>query len=92
MTVRKGYIARIEHVRAEPGKHEARIDYWFSSKLEEAVFWDTRLSAERTLDAINRGVDIQAENGGKYHCTDFKVEQRTPKEFVIYCDAPFDKL
>lgn len=90
MAVRKGYICRIEHVRAEPEKGKpARIDYWFSFKIEDAWYWETRLSAERDLELISRGIDIEAENGGKYHCQDFKIDQRAPQEFVIYCEAPF---
>jgi hypothetical protein len=34
-------------------------------------------------------VTIPSSEGGVYRCRDFKVEQRSPDEFVIFTVAPF---
>lgn len=84
---RKGYISRWKR-RPKPEQHI--IDYWFSGTPQSAAIWGTRIDAENDCTAIfsRFGIDIEAAIGA-YHCTKFVVEERSPGEFVVSCEAPF---
>src|SRR5438270_13679980 len=87
MTICRGYVSRWQLV-TENGK-PPRTDYWFNSKIENAAHWPTRQDAENDCVLFNRGILIPSNEGGTHVCKGFKVEERTPVEYVVYCDAPF---
>ena len=68
--------------------NDNRNVYTFCSKAEVAAAWPLREFAEVERMELNRGVTIPY--GGLYVCREFHVEERTPEEFVIYCEIPFD--
>lgn len=83
----KGYVRRWkEREKPEP----EGIDYWFTSHPENAAWWKTREDAENecVVFEANR-IRIPSSAGGVHTCRGFKVEERAPGEFVIYCMAPF---
>lgn len=83
----KGYVSRWQK-RERPD--ENIMDYWFCSRAENAAVWDTREGAENDCVLFNRHqIVIPSSNGGPYVCRDFKIEERAPGEFVVYCVAPF---
>jgi hypothetical protein len=85
--MRKGYICREER---RENTEEFILDYSFDSKPENAMFWETREEAEGACIIFNdRVIMVPSGEGGKYRCTDFKVEQRKPNEFIVFCEAPF---
>jgi hypothetical protein len=83
----KGYVSR-EAPRAEP---EQRVmDYDFTSKPGNALFWDTKEEAEVVCKIFNdRAILIPSSGGGKHRCAGFQVEESEPGKFVVFCDAPF---
>jgi hypothetical protein len=85
--MRKGYLARWKR-REKPEDHVT--DYWFAFSPERAATWETKQEAEKDCTAIfNRfGIDIVSD-GDTYLCRNFVVEERSPQEFVVCCDAPF---
>jgi hypothetical protein len=82
----KDYIARWK-AREKP---EAQIiDYWFDSHPENAACWETREEAESDCVIFDRQrIAIPSAEGGIHICSGFKVEQRAPKEFVVFCTIP----
>ena len=85
----KGYI----HHWKEREKPEERhiVDYWFDSRIEKAFCWKKREDAENECVNLNHHyhIEIPSSKGGKHICKDFKVEQRAPTEFVVFCEGPF---
>jgi hypothetical protein len=81
----KGYIACWEL----PKSPESKTLYRFNNHLANAASWATREQAEDASAVFNRGIEIPSEEGGVFVCRDFKVEQRTSDEFVVFCEAPF---
>jgi hypothetical protein len=66
-----------------------RYDVWFTDK-EHAMYWETQEEAEAAAKFFDaRKIEIELPNGGKHLCTDFQFEERTPGEFVVFCEAPF---
>jgi hypothetical protein len=83
----KGYICRWER-RKEPHSHV--MDYWFDHRPEKAAFWRTKEEADADCMIFNReGITIPSSEGGSYLCNNFRSEERSPGEFVIFCEAPF---
>jgi len=83
----KGYVNRWKK-RDKPEEHV--MDYWFCSRAENAAVWDTREGAENDCVLFNHHrIVIPSSEGGTYICRDFKVEERAPGEFVVFCMAPF---
>jgi len=83
----KGYVSRWKP-REKP--EENVIDYWFDSRPEKGACWETRQDAENDCVIFNYHlIEIPSSKGGKHICKDFKVEQRAPNEFVVFCFAPF---
>lgn len=82
----KSYIARWK-AREKP---EAQIiDYWFDSNPENAACWETKEEAEGDCVIFDRQrIAIPSAEGGTHICRGFKVEQRAPKQFVVFCTIP----
>lgn len=83
----KGYLSRWK-LREKP--EEQIMDYWFDSRPEKAACWEKREDAENDCVIFNyHHIVIPSSEGGTHVCKDFKVEQRAPNEFVVFCVAPF---
>lgn len=84
----KGYI----HHWKEREKPEERqiVDYWFTSNATKAACWETEAEAKSNCVIFNsHRIAIPSSKGGPHVCEAFDVEQRAPKEFVVFCFAPF---
>jgi hypothetical protein len=83
----KGYVSR-EEWREAAGKKIA--DYWFDSRREYALFWETREEAEAASAIFEkRAILISSTEGGEHCCTGFTVEELGTEKFVVFCHAPF---
>jgi len=83
----KGYIVGWK-VREKPEEH--KIDYWFDHRAEKAAYWPTRQEAENDCAIFDyHCIVIPSAEGGTHVCNGFKVEERAPGEFVVFCLAPF---
>jgi hypothetical protein len=83
----KGYVS-YEGPPKDPQKYS--LDYQFESDPMKAMYWSTKDEAEATCIIYNdRSIVIPSPEGDKYRCTNFRVEQRTPNEFIVFCEAPF---
>jgi hypothetical protein len=83
----KGYISRWER-REEPQSHI--LDYWFTSNPNSAAYWESKEYAEADCRAFfNDIISIPSSLGGTHVCRDFKIEERKPNEFIVFCEAPF---
>ena len=84
----KGYISRWKR-KEKP--EDNILDYWFCTRPGDAAYWGSREEAENDCVVFNRHqrIVIPSSQGGTYVCQDFKVEERKPGEFVVFCIAPF---
>ena len=83
----KAYVTRWKR-REKPEEHI--VDYWFDSRSENAMYWETREQADIDCGLLNHlQIVIPSSEGGTHICKDFKVEQRVSGEFVVFCEAPF---
>lgn len=86
----RGYVKGYENIKDENAPFGFRWDVWFGTK-EDGMTWKTREEAERACGWFeNRAIKLRLVDGGTHICKGFKVEERKPGQFVIYCDAPFD--
>lgn len=72
---------------------ESKVDVDFVHRLEKAFPWGTRQDAEnecKILDGLR--VTIDTPQGGKHTLEGFKVEERGPEEFVVFCVGPFTTI
>jgi hypothetical protein len=66
------------------------VEVTFSFKPEEAFSWPSRESAQLACPIFDSyRVVVSWAKGGEYVCKDFRVEERSPREFLIFCDGPF---
>jgi hypothetical protein len=65
------------------------VDVDFSARLEDAYAWEKeRAESEcRILDHFR--VEMATKKGMKHTCEGFKVVERTPGSFVVFCEIPF---
>ncbi len=69
---------------------ERGLEYQFESDPIKAMYWSTKDEAEAACIIYNdKSIVIPSSEGGKYRCSDFRVEQRKPDEFIVFCKAPF---
>jgi hypothetical protein len=62
----------------------------FHPDLERAASFYTREEAEEKCLTLGRfSVKIRSVEGETHICKGFKVEERAPGEFVVFCEAPF---
>lgn len=67
---------------------EAFLDYVIAPDAENACGWETKEEAERNCKVFDgHRIKVQLTNG-QYVCSGFKVEERTPDSFVVFCDLP----
>ncbi len=75
--------------RTTPQERHIR-DVLFTTKIEDAMHYDSREEAQSDVQLIfeNR-IQIDTIGGFKHTLEHFRVEERSPKEFVIWCEGPF---
>lgn len=86
----KAYITKWTE---EPQERHIRVDVRFDSHQENAAYWPTREEAENecaVFDSLK--IVIPSAEGGTHVCKGFKVEERTPDEFILFCEGPFIQL
>lgn len=85
----KAYVHSTKY-RPEPAERFIR-DVWFTPNRENAMYYETRQTAESDAVIIfERGnFQIDTLQGLKHTLSNFRVEERGPKEFVIFCEGPF---
>ena len=82
----KVYIGNLKHPE-KPG--EERTVYRFAPDAESACSWDTREEAERNRAIFDDdGIEVALAVGGLHICSGFRVQQRAPNEFVVFCEVP----
>jgi hypothetical protein len=87
--MRKAYITNARDLPGTGGG-STPVEVNFTLNPEHAASWTTREQAQHTcrvFDSYNIRVSW-AEDGG-YVCKDFQVEERSPQQFVIFCEGPF---
>ena len=83
--MRKGYLVDFE---PDPQAQDFGKRYVFGSKPEDALAYESREEGESTCNVL-RKLGVTIPKGGTYVCRDFKVEQRSSGDFVIWCEGPF---
>lgn len=85
----KGYINNITTEKDHNG-FGTWIHVDFSSKIEGAGFWATQQEAENEAVMLeHHDIAIRTAEGQRHVCKGYKVQERAPREFVIWVDAPF---
>ena len=84
----KAYISHWK--RREKVGQERITDFWVTTDPKKALPYETRYAAASDCVLFERcPIVIDSSEGGKHSCTGWKVEELSPKEFVIFCVAPF---
>ena|SRR6266478_4856198 len=82
----KAYVSRWKEWEKS---EESKIDYWFAAHAENAAYWKTREEAESNCPIFDyHHIAISSPSCGTHICSDFKVEERAPNEFVVFCLWP----
>jgi hypothetical protein len=85
----KGYVFSKDVVK-DPDGFSTRIDVEFSSKKEAAYSWQTEQEARDEANILERrDIAITTAEGQRHVCKGYRVEERAPGEFIIWCEAPF---
>ncbi len=63
----------------------------FESNPEKAAVWETRGQAQNACRDFE-SLDIRISSLGGRSCKIFGVEERGPKQFVVFCDYPADEV
>jgi catechol 2,3-dioxygenase-like lactoylglutathione lyase family enzyme len=67
-----------------------KIDVWFAATPESAAVWETLEEADTDCRVFDRcTIQMQPSNGKPFTCRRFKSEERSPAEFVVFCEGPF---
>jgi len=85
----KGYVSHKDVVKDADG-FSTRTDVDFSSKKEAAYSWQTEQEARDEANILeHRDIAITTAEGHRHVCKGYRVEERAPGEFIIWCEAPF---
>ena len=83
-----GYISR--WAKAKEPERQHMIDFWFTSRPENAAYWKEREDAERDLPIFeNQSITIASAQGHLHVLSGFQVEDSPSGQFVVFCEAPF---
>lgn len=67
-----------------------KVAVYFTFHAEEAATLPSKELAQNQCPIFDSyGIEVPWAEGGPYVCKDFKVEERSPGQFVIFCDGPF---
>lgn len=65
------------------------VDVFFTFQAEEALTFLSKDEAQRQCEIFDSfWIRVEWAENGQYVCKDFQVEERSPAEFVIFCDGP----
>jgi hypothetical protein len=85
----KRYVHHIEH-RTDSQTGSMMTDVYFTQYKEKATYCATEQDAESECFILDNGqISITTAEGHSHRCKDFEFEERKPREFVMFCDAPF---
>jgi hypothetical protein len=84
----KVYVSGVEDKTALGYRTPVEVSFSFHS--EDAYSWPSKEQAQNSC-AIFDSYDIVVSwaEGGHFPCKEFRVEERSPREFVIFCKGPF---
>jgi len=86
--MQRAYISGWQNL--EPEGASTLVEVTFSFKSEEAFAWPSKESAQNSCPLFDSyRVVVDWAKGGEYVCKDFQVEERSPREFLIFCGGPF---
>lgn len=84
----KGYVAGWQS-HAEP-ENTNNVEVGFDSDSQKAHQWDALEEADIACHVFERWqIEIPSSKGGTHVCRDFRIEERAPNEYVVFCEAPF---
>jgi hypothetical protein len=84
----KAYISHWK--RREKPEERHIVDFWVTTDPKKAAPYETKQEAENDCVLFERfPILIASSEGGTHTCTGWKVEELAPKEFVVFCVAPF---
>jgi hypothetical protein len=86
----KAYVSNWNR-QSIPGQN-SRVTVEFDPSPEGALRWETREQAENARRGVEEydPIGIPAAEGRP--CKRFVVEERAPKEFVVFCEYPSEQL
>jgi hypothetical protein len=66
------------------------VEVFFTFAAEEAHPWPSKEHAQSLCAEFDSyGVKVPWAEGGDYVCKGFQVEERSPRQFLIFCEGPF---
>jgi hypothetical protein len=87
MTTQKAYV---KNWREQPQETHTKVAMEFDPGPERAAFWETREQAQNAcLDFESFRITIPSI--GSRACKGFGVEERAPKQFVVFCEYPSER-
>jgi len=77
----------------EPSKKPYdKTDFLFTANPDKAYPWSSKEQAESECGMFDSyRIEIPSAFGGTHICKGFKAEEPKSDEFVIFCEAPFQK-
>jgi len=82
----KGYIKNLRDLK--PG--DIIENSWFTANQNNAFGCKSREEAQAECYILETlRVDMPSTSGGRFICRDFKIEERNPGDFVVFCEGPF---
>jgi len=86
MHAQKAYV---KNWTKQPLETHTQVVMEFGPDPEGAAVWETREQAQNACRNFEScGITISAFGGRA--CKGFGVEERAPKQFVVFCDYPFE--
>jgi hypothetical protein len=88
--MRKAYITDSRDLPGAGGGSTPVEVYFTFNPEHAAALWSTREHAQhacRVFDSYN--IRVSWVEDDSYICKDFQVEERSPQQFVIFCEGPF---
>ena len=84
----KGYVTGWKDRQKPEERHI--VDVGFDHRPEKGACWKTRQEAENDCPIFDHWrIVIPSAEGGTHVCRGFRVEERAPAEFVVFCEGPF---
>ena len=88
MTTQKAYVTNVKPQLQETG---TRVVVEFDPDPEGAAVWNTREQAQNACREFESfGIRIPAH--ADMECKGFRVEERAPNRFVVFCEYPSDPV
>jgi len=83
--------AYVKSWKEQPVESHTKVSVQFDNGQEKAALWETREQAQNACREFESlGVTISSRGGQP--CKSFAVEERAPKEFVVFCEYPAETV